>query len=128
MHCSANQQIIDNSFGWRVEGIARERQHQAHHHRAADHQWIGFKLLRSPRLCKSSIGRALRNRTLTVRSAFSDYHTNFAPSGSSQTNSPWLTASAAPAASLEARTVSLPSRLRLWRMYSVTGCSELSTV
>ena len=26
MQCSANQRIIDNSFGWRVEEIARERQ------------------------------------------------------------------------------------------------------
>src|SRR5215813_14853316 len=39
MHCSANQQIIDNSFGWRLKEIARERQHQARHDRAADHRW-----------------------------------------------------------------------------------------
>src|SRR6516165_3154512 len=39
MHCSANQQIIDNSFGWRIEEIVRERQHQPRHNRAADHRW-----------------------------------------------------------------------------------------
>ena len=39
MHCSANQQIIDNSFGWRIEEIVRERQHQLRHNRAADHRW-----------------------------------------------------------------------------------------
>jgi len=39
MHCSADQQIIDNSFGWRAEESARERQHQARHDRAADHRW-----------------------------------------------------------------------------------------
>src|SRR5262249_13999780 len=38
MHCSANQQIIDNSFGWRLKEIARERQHQARHDRATDHR------------------------------------------------------------------------------------------
>ena len=30
--------IIDNSFGWRIEEIARERQHQARHDRTADHR------------------------------------------------------------------------------------------
>src|SRR6516162_2027476 len=36
MHCSANQQIIDSSSGWR---IVRERQHQPRHNRAADYRW-----------------------------------------------------------------------------------------
>jgi hypothetical protein len=26
MYCSANQQITDNSFGWRIEESAREQQ------------------------------------------------------------------------------------------------------
>jgi hypothetical protein len=39
MHCSANQQIMDSSFGWRIEEIVREQQHQPRHNRAADHQW-----------------------------------------------------------------------------------------
>jgi len=29
MHCSVYQQIIDNSFGWRLEAITRERQQSA---------------------------------------------------------------------------------------------------
>jgi len=39
MQRSANQPIIDNSFGSRLEGIARERQHQARRDRTADHRW-----------------------------------------------------------------------------------------
>src|SRR6516162_4897463 len=39
MHCSANRQIIDNSFLWRIEEIIRERQHQLRPNRAADHRW-----------------------------------------------------------------------------------------
>jgi len=38
MHCSANQRIIDNSFGWRIDENAREWQHQPRHDRAADHR------------------------------------------------------------------------------------------
>jgi ubiquinone/menaquinone biosynthesis C-methylase UbiE len=48
MHCSANQQITDNSFGWRIEEIAREPQHQPRHDLAADRWRLGFKRLPSP--------------------------------------------------------------------------------
>ena len=39
MHGSANRQIIDNSFRWRIQEIVRERQHQFRPNRAADHRW-----------------------------------------------------------------------------------------
>ena len=39
MRCSANRQIMDNSFRWRIEEIVRERQHQLRHNRTADHRW-----------------------------------------------------------------------------------------
>ena len=39
MHAAQISKIIENSFGWRIEEIVRERQHQARHDRAADHRW-----------------------------------------------------------------------------------------
>src|SRR5215813_6464623 len=59
MHCSANQQIIDNSFGWRIEETVRERQHQAHHDRAADHRWRLVSSCCHHRVCKSFIRKRI---------------------------------------------------------------------
>lgn len=97
-------------------------------------------LLRSANLLRSRRSRSLlrffadapggrcRTAARPLDGGYCPYQRNFAPSGSSQTNSPWITASAAPATNFEAFTLSLPSRLRLWRMYSVTGCPESSKV
>src|SRR5215471_4765673 len=70
MHCSADQQNIDNSFGWRIEEIVRERQHQPRLDRAADHRWrlVSSSCQPGPQIFHHELqGTVWRNLSLSER-------------------------------------------------------------